>query len=231
VWQRRNAARTPRRPESPTFYSVVAPGATTFRLLVIDASAGGATVWGWSEQPGPGRDGIEPAWLSAACDRAQSRAEEMAQDLAGRWILPDRMLVGLPASQIVGRAWAVSQNRARPEQPVEERELEALLSRALRLAVNRLLSTAPGDEEWLLLDAAPVALTIDGRGVTDPVGFRAREIGAAVFAALAPAATLGAWRAAAEALDFVELTLVAEPLALAAGLSDPQAMLATPPLA
>ncbi|MGD8793193.1 MAG: hypothetical protein PVF47_11635 [Anaerolineae bacterium] len=225
MWPRRNRPGARQRAPSPTYFSVVEPGAMTFRLLVVEVSEGGATVWGWSEQPGPGRDGIEPAWLSTACDRAQRRAEEMAQDLAGRWILPDRMLVGLPSSQIVGRAWAVAQKRARPRRPVEERELEALLSRALRLAVNRLLSTAPGDGEWLLLDATPLVLTIDGRGVTDPVGFRAREMGAAVFAALAPAEMLAAWRAAAEMLEFVELTLVAEPRALAAGLNDPQAML------
>jgi hypothetical protein len=107
--------------------------------------------------------------------------------------------------------------------------LEALLSRALRLTANRLLGgDAPGDAEdpaWLLVDAAPVALSVDERGVTDPLGFRGRELGAMVFAALAPADTIVTWRAVAQGLEFSALTLAAAPLAVAAGVSQPQALL------
>jgi cell division protein FtsA len=197
----------------------------THRLLVIEVDDGQATVWGWAEIPGPGGEAPEVDWLIDTCGKALRRAEEMAQDLAERWILPDRMVVGLPASQLVGRAWPISQRRSRPRRPIEERELEALLGRGLRLAVNRLLSLAAEEEKWLLIDAATVALTIDDQGVTDPVGFRAREMGTTVFAALAPAQAIGAWQLVAEELEFIELILAASPVALAAGVSEPQGIL------
>ncbi len=224
MWLRRGQRERDRSTASPCYFSVVEPGSTTLRLLVVEVVAGQAIVWGWAEVPSPGSS-ASPGWLMDACGKALSRAEEMAQDLAERWLLPDRMLVGLPGSHLVGRSWPVFQRRARPDRPVEERELQALLERALRLAVNRLLSTAPGEDEWLLVDSLPVVLSIDGRGVTDPTGFRAHEMGATVFAALAEADTIGTWRAAAEELDFRELILVGTPTALAATLPTPHGML------
>jgi cell division ATPase FtsA len=223
VWQRKNRERR-RSADSPRYLSVVDPGSTTLRLLVVEATGGQATVWGWAEVPGPGsRAGA--AWLIDACGKALARAEEMAQDLAERWLLADRMLVGLPGSHLVGRSWPVAQRRSRPDHPVEERELQALLERALRLAVNRLLSTAPGEGHWLLVDSAPVALSIDGHGVTDPTGFRGAEMEATVFATLAEASTITTWRAAAAEMEFRELVLVGTPTALAAGLAGQQGML------
>ncbi len=203
--------------------SVVDPGTTALRLLIVEVGEGQATVWGWSERPSWGRAEPDPAAWVAACQESLSQAEEMAQERAGRWLLPDQMLVGLPASQLKGQAWSVGQRRSRPERPIEEEELRALLGRALRLAVNRL--SDPADPDWLPVDASIVALTVDRRVVTDPVGFRGEEIGATVFAALAQVETIQAWGAVARELEFSSLVLTAAPLALAAGLSEPQGVL------
>ncbi|MGD9145684.1 MAG: cell division FtsA domain-containing protein [Anaerolineae bacterium] len=161
----------------------------------------------------------------AACEQALGEAEEMAQAPGGRWVLPDQVLVGLPASQLRGRAWSISQRRSAPDRPVSEQELETLLERTLRLAVNRLLSADQDGASWVLVDAAPVALTVDGLGVTDPVGFRGREIGATVFAALARAEAIATWGMVAQNLEFSSLTLTATPLALAASLTASQGIL------
>lgn len=179
-------------------------------------------MWGWDQRLTPPGTDADVASLIAFCQEVEAQAEAMAQDLAGRWILPDQILVGLPASQLRGRAWSVSQRRAHPDRPVEERELAALLGRALRLTTNRLGGQDPG---WLLVDAAPVALSVDGRGVTDPVGFRGKEIGATVFAGFARVETVQTWGLVARELEFSTLILAAAPLALAAGLSEPQGML------
>jgi len=203
------------------YFSVIDPGLSNLRLLVVEAAQGQASVWGWAERSdwmGEGAGALD--WLDA-CQSVAARAEEMAQDRAGRWLLPDHMVVGLPASQLRGRAWSITHQRPRPEQPVEERELRGLLGRALRLAVNRLLGSEVEAAEaaepgWLLVEAVPVTLSIDGRGVTDPVGFRGRELGATVFAALARTEVVAGWQAVAERLEFSMLTLTAAPLALAA---------------
>jgi cell division protein FtsA len=119
----------------------------------------------------------------------------------------------------------VTQRRSRPENPVEEDELEALLARALRLVVNRLQGEELVDAPWLLVDASLASLTVDGHGVTDPIGFRGQELGATVFAALTSREAIEIWGAVARDLEFSALTLTATPLALAAGLSERQGML------
>jgi cell division protein FtsA len=176
-------------------------------------------VLGWAEGPGWSGRAADLSTLVNTCDEALVEAERMAQASGDRYLMPDQLVVGLPASHLRGRSWAVAQQRAQPSRLVDERELEALLDRTLRLAVNRLLSDEPEESgAWLLVDAAPVALTVDGRGVTDLIGFRGQEIGAAVFAAMARTETVQTWGAVAEALEFSAVTLTAAPLALAAGL-------------
>jgi len=229
---RLRSAREKKRPsaESLSHFSVIDPGFSNLRVLVAEAASDQATVWGWAQRNGwvSGSQGARD--LLDAYEGIAAQAEEMAQDRAGRWFLPDHMLVGLPASQLRGRAWSITYRRPQPDKPVEERELTALLGRALRLAVNRLLGaddeeTAAGESEWLLVDATPVSLTIDGRGVTDPVGFKGRELGAMVFAALARAEVLEVWQLVAERLEFSTLTVTAAPLALAAAQSGIQGVL------
>jgi cell division ATPase FtsA len=203
---------------SPVSFGVVEPGTTTLRLCVIEVDDGQANVLGWAEGPGWTGHEADTASLVDACDKALLQAEHMARSSGERWLLPDQLVVGLPASQLRGRSWAIVQQRPESGRPVDERELEALLERTLRLAVNRLVSDLPEDHDWLLIDAVPVVLTVDGRGVTDPIAFRGRELGAAVFAAMARISTIRTWGAVAKELEFSSLTLTATPLALASGL-------------
>jgi cell division ATPase FtsA len=210
---------------SPVCFAVIEPGTTVLRLLVIEVIHGQATVLGWAQGPGWATLSDEPQQLAAACADALRSAEAMAQTAGDRWVLPDQLVVGLPASQLRGRASSITQQRSRVDRPVEEGELESLLERVLRLSVNQLLGTDLNEEEWLLVDAALVAIKVEGRGVTDPVGFRGREMGSTVFAALAEVDTVRTWGLVARELDFSTLTLTATPLALAAGLPTSQGLL------
>jgi cell division protein FtsA len=219
VWRRKGREQRRLDSPTPTYISVLDPGVTTLRVLVVEVAGGEATVWGWDERPGS----ADASQLAGACEQTLTRAEELARERAGHFLLADQMWVGFPASQLRGGAWPVVQSRSRPDRPVEEAELEALLARALRLSANRLADpTHPG---WFLVDAAAVALTIDGRRVTDPVGFRGKELGATVFAALTRAETVEAWRKVAKEFEFSELILAAAPRAVAAGLAEPQGLL------
>ena len=218
MWRRNSFRRDRRSAGSPVSYGVVEPGTTTLRLCVVEVSDGQATVLGWAEGRGWTGNAADTPSLVNTCDEALVRAEQMARASGERWLLPDQLVVGLPASQLRGRSWAIMQQRPESGRPVDERELEALLERTLRLAVNRLMSDEPEDHDWLLIDAAPVVLTVDGRGVTDPIGFRGRELGAVVFAAMSRVEAIRTWGAVAKELEFSSLTLTATPLALAAGL-------------
>ncbi len=225
VWQRRSGLRHRHSEKPPVYFSVVEPGTTTLRLLVVEADEAQATVLGWAEGPGWSGIGSDRRALATICGDALAHAEEMAQALGDRWVLPDQMLVGLPGSQLRAQAWSITQRRSRPDRPVDERELRALLDRTLRLSVNRLRGLGDADGGWVLVDTAPVGFTIDGRGVTDPVGFRGREVGATVFAALAPAEVVETWGLVARELEFMALTLTATPLALATVMSTSQGIL------
>lgn len=223
--QRPSIRRNRHLPRSPASFAIVEPGSTTLRLCVIEVADGQSTVLGWAEGPGWTGHAADLPALVNACDEALVQAERMAQASGDRYLMPDQLVVGLPASHLRGRSWAVAQQRGQPSRLVDERELEALLDRTLRLAVNRLLGDEPEGGAWLLVDAVPVALTVDGRGVTDLIGFRGQEIGAAVFAAMTRTESVQAWGTVAKELEFSALTLTAAPLALAAGLPVSQGIL------
>jgi cell division protein FtsA len=122
-------------------------------------------------------------------------------------------------------SWTVETQRPRPDHPIDESEVEALLGRALRLAINRLRGIEAHPSDWYLIEASPVAVTVDGHGVTDPVDFRGEAMGATVFAALARLDAIQMWERVARHLSFSTLTLSATPLALAAGLPVLQGLL------
>lgn len=213
-------------------FCVVDPGTTTLRVLIVEAQDRQATVWGWAGIPAVSGSDPDVKSLAFACEGALSLAEEMAQDKAGRWLMADHMVVGLPTSQLRGWAPPVAQRRSQPRRPIEEQELAALLGRALRLAVNRMrepqAQASTGDSAspaWRLVDSAVVALSVDGHGVTDPVGFKGMDFSTTVFSALARTETIDTWCEVARRLEFSALTLAAAPLALAAGLAEPRLVL------
>ncbi len=206
-------------------FGIVEPGSTRLRLCVVEVLDGESTILGWAEGPGWSASEADAATLVNICDDALVDAERMARSSGDRWLLSDQLVVGLPVSQLRGRSWEVVQHRAQPNRPVDERELEALLERTLRLAVNRLLSDEPVGTDWLLLDAVPVALKVDGHGVTDPVGFRGQELRAEVFAAMTRVETIQTWGAVAKQLEFSSLTLTATPVGLATSLPAAQGIL------
>ena len=222
----------------PANYCVVDPGTSRIRLLLVEAAAGRSTLWGWDEARSLNAGGAQR--LLPVCEGMLVRAEQMALARVPRWPLTDQMLVGLPASELQAGAWSVTQRRSLPESPVEEEELRSLLGRALRLAINQLRSGAPPatiseqtrgvsrprqGPDWLLVDATTVVLQVDGQAVTDPVGFRAREVTATVFAALARVETIDLWRRVAEGLEFSMLTITAAPMALVSNLSESRGIL------
>lgn len=211
------------------YFGVFVPGGTSLRVLVVEVTDGRSKVWGWSERVWSGAGADEQARM-ALCQDLLAEAEDMALARADRRLMPDQMLVGVPASQLWGRSRSLEQGRSRADRSIDEKELKILLGRVLRLAVNQLWDSIPGDrgqceEDWVLLESVPVILTIDGRGVTDPVGFRAQEIGATVFASLCRVGWIASWQEVARQLEFSTLWLKPVPLALACATVGPQGLM------
>lgn len=202
-----------RRPAAaPPCFAVVDPGASVLRVLAVGPGAGGPTVYGWAERRV--RAGAD---ADQAVEEALAEAEAMAEQRSVGWPGADQIIVGLPSSQMRGWASPISQKRSVPAREIDERELEAVLSRAMRLSESKV--RARHDREWVLVEAVPVALGVDGQGVTDPVGFRGAELTASVFAAAGRREAIEWWTRLAEQLSFSSLTLTVAPLALASCVS------------
>lgn len=217
---RRQRAQGEREPVSAC---VVDPGSTAVRILIVETTDGYGTILGWEEVAGSWSR-LSPDSAARELETAIRRAEDSAQLASGGDLpIPEDLVVGLPASELRGWSWPIKQGRSRYREPVSERELTALLGRALRLSVNR--QTMGAGRGWVLIDAVLTSIALDGLGVTDPVGFRGREIEARVFAALAQKAAVERWRRLAEKLRFASLDLVATPVAVAGSLQEADCIL------
>jgi len=175
-------------------------------------------VYGWGEKR------VRPgAQVDQVVEETLAQAEAMAEQRSDGWQGADHIIVGLPASQMRGWASPVSLKRSDPAREVGERELEAVLGRAVNLSEGKV--RARHDREWVLVEALPVALGVDGQGVTDPVGFRGAELTASVFAAAVRRDAIDWWTRLSEQLSFSSLTMTVAPVALASCATGAQGIL------
>ena len=154
--------------------------------------------------------------LAVACEAALCQAEDMTEETTGRKIVPDTAVIGVPSHWLTVTSQSFTLRRRRPEIKIEEREVERVVFRAGRLALQDIATRRTSTAASLtVVDASLVALTVDGHRVTDPVGFRGGELGATVCVAAAPDEALSSLYALAEALELEPPRLVAEPQAVA----------------
>ncbi|MDY7039938.1 MAG: hypothetical protein SVX38_03665 [Chloroflexota bacterium] len=140
----------------------------------------------------------------------------MTEETTGRKTVPDTAIIGIPARWLAATSQSFTLHRRRPETQVEEREVERVVTRAGKLALQQITARRTGNAAPLtVVDASLVALTVDGHRVTDPVNFRGGELGATVCATVALDEDLSTLRVLAEALELEPPRLVADPPAVA----------------
>jgi cell division protein FtsA len=155
------------------------------------------------------------------CAVALQEAEEMAG------FRPTQVVIGIAGELVKGFTTTHSQERARPDAPITEIELQKLIEgvqhEALREAQRSITwETGLANVDVRLVHAAVVGAWIDGYAVTNPVGFRGRHAKIAVFNAFAPLVHLGALQSVAEQLQLDLLEVVAEPYAVARAINSEQ---------
>jgi len=153
--------------------------------------------------------------LAVACEAALCQAEDMTEEFAGRKIVPDTAVIGVPSRWLTVSGQTFTLRRRRPEVKVEEREVERVVARAGRLAFQDATSRTTPAASLTVVNASLVSMMLDDHRVTDPVGFQGSDLSAAVCVAVAPEEVLSAWHALAEALELEPPRLVAEPQAMA----------------
>ncbi len=147
------------------------------------------------------------------CSVALQEAEEMAG------FRPTQVVIGIAGELVKGFTTTLTQERRKPEQPVTEAELVKLIDSVQRQAIHeaeRSITWETGlpHVDVRLVHSAIVGASIDGYGLTNPVGFQGRHVKIGIFNAFAPLVHLGALQSVASQLDLELLEVVAEPYAV-----------------
>ena len=148
------------------------------------------------------------------CSVALQEAEEMAG------FRPSQVVIGIAGELVKGFTTTHTQERKRPDAPINDAELQKLIDgvqhEALRDAERAITwETGLPNVDVRLVHAAVTGASIDGYAVTNPVGFQGRHVRISIFNAFAPLVHLGALQSVASQLDLELLAIVAEPYAVA----------------
>ena len=162
--------------------------------------------------------------ISAVVDNCSVALQE-AEEMAG--FRPTQVVVGIAGELVKGFTTAHTQERVRPEAPITEPELQKLMEgvqrEALREAERSVTwETGLANVDVRLVHAAVVGAWIDGYAVSNPVGFKGRNVKIAIFNAFAPLVHLGALQTVAQKLELDLIEVVAEPYAVARALNNYQ---------
>ena len=145
-------------------------------------------------------------------------AMDQARGAAG--LRPMAAVIGIAGELVKGATSTLTTRRDDPRRPLDESELERLVTRAQ----DRALAEAEERIRWesgvdrldvRLVHAAIVEMTIDGYPVSNPIGFTGAQVEIHLFNAFAPMVHLGALQSVADALGLQLLGVIAEPYAVA----------------
>ena len=155
------------------------------------------------------------------CAVALSEAEEMAG------FRPTQVVIGIAGELVKGFTTSRTQERKRPDLPINEAELAKLIDGVQRDALQEAeraitWETGLAQVDVRLVHSAIVSASIDGYTLANPIGFQGRHVKIAIFNAFAPLVHLGALHSVASQLDLELLEVVAEPYAVARVLGQDQ---------
>lgn len=148
------------------------------------------------------------------CNEALAQAEEQA-GLSVR-----TAVLGIAGELVKGTTTTIRVTRKHPTQEVTVSEMEQII----RMVQERAEAKARQNLAWELggkqvdirmVNSALVSITIDGYIVTNPIGFKGRDVVVQLYTAFAPMIHISALERAAQELDLDLLAVAAEPFAVA----------------
>lgn len=166
------------------------------------------------------------AAVVANCDSALHQAEQQA-GFSGR-----SAAIGIAGELVKGITTTVRFIRKDPNKEIDIDEIDKIFGlvqeRALKQAKKQLAIENGGKEiDLKLVNSALINIEIDSYAVTNPVGFKGKDIRIQLYTAFSPLIYIGAIERVAEQLDLDLLTVAAEPFAVARSVvgDDPDANL------
>jgi cell division protein FtsA len=155
--------------------------------------------------------------IAAVVDNCAVALQE-AEEMAG--FRPSQVVIGIAGELVKGFTTTLTQERKKPSVAINDAELVRLIDsvqkEALREAERAITwETGLPHVDVRLVHSAIVGASIDGYGLSNPVGFQGRHVRIGIFNAFAPLVHLGALQSVASQLDLELLEVVAEPYAVA----------------
>jgi len=154
------------------------------------------------------------ASVTANCNRALAMAEKQAG------VSARAVVIGIAGELVKGTTTTINVQRKDAKKALEipevERIIELVQKRAFEKAKQQITEELGGkDVDVQLVNSALVRMEIDGYAITNPVGFKGKEVKVQLYTAFAPMIHIGALEQVANQLDMDLLAVAAEPFAVA----------------
>jgi cell division protein FtsA len=147
------------------------------------------------------------------CNDALAKAEEQAG------VSVRTAVLGIAGELVKGTTSTIPCRRKDPELEIDIEEMEQMISlaqeRASEKAKENLAMELGSHLDVRLVNSALVGITIDGYQVTNPIGFKGRDVIIQLYTAFAPMIHIAALERTAKELDLDLLAVAAEPFAVA----------------
>lgn len=148
------------------------------------------------------------------CNDALAKAEEQAG------VSVRTAVLGIAGELVKGTTTTIPCRRKDPELEIDIDEMEQIISLAQERASSKAreklaLEMGNAQMDVRLVNSALVGITIDGYQVTNPIGFKGRDVIIQLYTAFAPMIHIAALERTAKELDLDLLAVAAEPFAVA----------------
>jgi len=148
------------------------------------------------------------------CNDALAKAEEQAA------VSVRTAVIGIAGELVKGTTTAVPCRRKDPELEIDIDEMEQMVGLAqerasVKARENLAIEMGSKEVDIRLVNSALVGITIDGYPVTNPIGFKGRDVIVQLYTAFAPMIHIAALERTAKELDLDLLAVAAEPFAVA----------------
>lgn len=153
------------------------------------------------------------AGVAKVCEEALVKAEDMAN------VRAREVVIGIAGELIKGNTASIRYRRSNADAPITNDEMSKIIKKVQARAGERArkevaLETNNKDVEVRLINSALVSLRIDGYKVTNPIGFKGKEVVVQLYTAFAPLVHISAIERVCDELQLDLVAIAVEPFAV-----------------
>lgn len=151
--------------------------------------------------------------VAKTCEEALAKAEKMAG------VTVSETVVGIAGELVKGTTATIRFRRADPTKPISEPEMELIIDKVQQKAGEKArkdiaLETNNPDVDVRLINSALVSLHIDGYKISNPIGFKGKDIAVQIYTAFAPLVHISAIEKVCDELQLELVAVAVEPFAV-----------------